>query len=82
MSVLKSRVMDLLVNRPAQPLCASCMASMLGVPHKAAHEAALKLEALPAFRRHYGRCSECGKTRIVARAAHSMAHTPSPDLEV
>jgi hypothetical protein len=80
--MLRNRVMDLLVNRPSERLCAACMATILGVPHKSAHEAALKLEALPAFRRHYGRCSRCGKTRIVAGSASFAAQTASTDLEV
>lgn len=62
---LKDRVIALLVSRPGDGLCGSCLARMLGVPHKSAHEAALKLEARPGFNRGYGQCSVCDKYRIV-----------------
>jgi uncharacterized protein with PIN domain len=64
-------VIALLRSRTAEALCAACLSQLLDVPHKSAHEAVLKLEAVPTFRRHYARCSSCGKTRIVAEALWS-----------
>jgi hypothetical protein len=68
MTLLKDRVMALLQSLAPQRLCAACLSALLAVPHKSAHEAALKVEAVPTYRRRYARCSRCGKTRIVVEA--------------
>jgi hypothetical protein len=73
---LRDRVVELLKSRDGSDLCVGCLAKTLAVPHKSAHESLLKLEAQPGFKRRYGQCSECGKTRIVTGyAAHA---TPAP----
>jgi ribosomal protein L34E len=66
MPILRQRVVALLRSRPGEPLCVSCVAQHLGVRHKNAHEAMLKLEAHRGFHRAYGQCSTCGKTRMVS----------------
>lgn len=65
---LRGRITSLLRAEPGRELCAACIARELGVKHKSAHQAALKLEASRGFRRQYGRCALCGKTRLVATA--------------
>ena len=62
---LRERVVALLASQPDRELCVSCIARALGVMHKSAHEATLKLEASAAFNRRYAICAVCGKTRIV-----------------
>ena len=68
--------MDELRTRPGDPICVGCIAKVLGTTHKSAHEATLKLEARPGFSRGYGRCSMCGKTRIVT-TRHAPATMPA-----
>jgi hypothetical protein len=75
---LRDRITTLLRRETGKELCSACIARALDVRHKSAHQAALKLEASAAFRRQYGRCSGCGKTRLVA-AATSV--TPVGDAE-
>lgn len=65
LAVLRERLVALLTSRSGRALCVRCAATHLGVPHKSAHEAALKVEALAGFRRGYAPCAECGKLRIV-----------------
>lgn len=65
---LRERITSLLQSQPGRELCAACIARELDVKHKSAHQAALKLEASRGFRRQYGRCATCGKTRLVATA--------------
>lgn len=65
LAVLRDRLVVLLTARSGRALCVRCAATQLGVPHKSAHEAALKVEALAGFRRGYAPCAECGKLRIV-----------------
>ncbi len=65
---LRDRITALLMKEAGKELCSACIAASLGVKHKSAHQAALKLEASTMFRRQYGRCSACGKTRLVAAA--------------
>lgn len=71
--VLRDRLASLLQLRPGAPLCVTCAGRLLHVSPKKMHEGALKLEWLPGFRRAYGRCADCDRTRIVtayeARAA-------------
>lgn len=73
---LRDRVVELLSSQPGRDLCVGCIARALDVSHKSAHEATLKLEAVPAFRRAYGRCAACGKTRIVVEARAGMLGEP------
>ncbi|MBI2216272.1 MAG: hypothetical protein HYU51_03150 [Candidatus Rokubacteria bacterium] len=73
---LRDRITALLRTRTGEEFCAACIAKMLDVRHKSAHQAALKLEASVAFRRQYGRCSTCGKTRLVATALGPTAAPP------
>jgi hypothetical protein len=75
---LRERMMALLTARPGLELCAGCIAEELGVRHKSAHQAALKLEAARGFRRQYGRCAACGKTRLIATATVELAGTAIP----
>ncbi|MBI2202242.1 MAG: hypothetical protein HYU41_00035 [Candidatus Rokubacteria bacterium] len=77
MSILRQRVISLMQSRPGERLCASCVAEQLGVRHKNAHEAMLKLEAHLGFRRGYGRCSACDKTRMVSGVAPDRAPAPT-----
>lgn len=63
--MLRDRLVTLLASRSGLGLCVRCAAAQLGVAHKSAHEAALKVEALAGFRRAYDSCAECGKLRIV-----------------
>ena len=65
---LKERVVEFLSSQPGRDMCVGCISRALDVSHKSAHEATLKLEAVPAFRRAYGQCAACGKTRIVVKA--------------
>ena len=58
----------------------ACIARTLEAKRKQVHEAMLKLEANPRFRRGYDRCSMCGKTRIVTSRRATVA-PPSPDAE-
>jgi hypothetical protein len=67
-TTLRDRITALLRARAGKEICSACIARALGVRHKSAHQAALKLEASASFRRQYGWCSECGKTRLVASA--------------
>jgi hypothetical protein len=62
--LLRDRLVMLLTSRSGRAICVRCAAAQLGVAHKSAHEAALKVEALPGFRRGYARCAECRKLRI------------------
>ena len=62
--LLRDRLVALLMSRSGRSICARCAATELGVAHKSAHEAALKVEALSGFRRAYAPCGECGKLRI------------------
>lgn len=62
---VRQEVVALLASQPGRELCVSCIARAIGVTHKSAHEATLKLEAAPAFNRRYAACAVCGKTRIV-----------------
>ena len=62
---VREKVLALLASQPDRELCVSCLARALGVMHKSAHEATLKLEASAAFQRRYAACAVCGKTRIV-----------------
>ncbi|MBI1735578.1 MAG: hypothetical protein HYR51_10420 [Candidatus Rokubacteria bacterium] len=66
---LRERVITLLASQPRREVCVSCIARALGVAHKSAHEATLKLEASAAFHRRYAVCAVCGKTRIVVGKA-------------
>ena len=66
--MLRDRLVALLTAHAGRAVCVRCAATQLGVAHKAAHEAALKLEARAGFRRGYASCSECGKLRIVLAA--------------
>lgn len=63
---IRDRITSLLRAQPGRELCAACIARELGVKHKSAHQAALKLEASRGFQRRYGLCAGCGKTRLVA----------------
>jgi hypothetical protein len=63
--VLRDRLVALLTSRPGRALCARCAARALGVAHKTAHEAALKVESLAGVRRAYATCTDCAKLRIV-----------------
>jgi hypothetical protein len=72
---LRDRISALLRQHPGKELCAACIAVALDVRHKSAHQAALKLEASTGFRRQYGRCAECGKTRLVASAVAGVRRT-------
>jgi ribosomal protein L34E len=63
---LSERVLEVLRSSAGRDQCIGCIAHAVGVPHKRAHDAMLKLEAHRGFTRSYGKCSICGKTRIVA----------------
>ncbi len=77
MPIMRERVVSLLQSRPGEPLCASCVAGQLGVRHKNAHEAMLKLEAHGGFRRAYGQCSACDKTRMVSVVVPTRKPAPT-----
>jgi hypothetical protein len=79
MTRLKERVIELLHSRAGEDVCVGCIARALGVPHKSAHEAMLKLEAQSGFRRRYGRCVACDKTRIVT--GYTLAAIPALPLD-
>ena len=71
--MLRDRLVTLLTTHAGQAVCVRCAATRLGVAHKAAHEAALKVEARAGFRRAYASCSRCGKLRIVLVAGGGPA---------
>ena len=66
---VRDRVIPLLESRRGERLCLSCIAGLLQVTDKQAHEATLKLEQHPAFRRQCALCSMCGKTRTITTHA-------------
>lgn len=77
--VLRDRLASLLAHRPGAPVCVACAARLLHVSPKKMHEGALKLESLPGFRRAYGRCTDCDRTRIVTAYMGRDAGGPPDD---
>jgi hypothetical protein len=65
---VKERAASFLRAHPSRDLCDRCLAQALGVHASTGHRAAVKVARTDAFRRAYGRCSDCGETRFATRA--------------
>lgn len=68
---LRHRVTALLLEL-GRGRCVGCIADTLGVPRKKAHDASIRLESIRGFKRAYGKCATCGKTRIVIAAGDAI----------
>jgi hypothetical protein len=66
----KERVAEFLVTHRPRMFCDQCLARLLGIDPSTAYRAAVKAGRASSFIREYGVCSECGESRLVARASY------------
>ena len=72
---LLDKILQFLSHRQGEAFCAQCVAQGLSVAVSKVQSVILKIEARGA-RRHDGRCSGCGKQRLVATVNQGRASGP------
>jgi hypothetical protein len=66
---VKDRLMAFLIAQRLRNFCDQCVARTLGIDPSTAYRAATRLTLATGFVREYGVCSECGDSRLIARAS-------------
>ena len=69
MITVRERVIEFLRANPLRNFCDACLARALGIDPSTAYRAGTRMTVLSGFSREYGRCSECGDSRLITRAS-------------